>query len=64
MTKEVAMKIDEYDKRFKGGFPSIPLCLSRPSDEVIKIIDDCLTQGKNVYELGYLPDPKTTKAIY
>lgn len=45
--------IDEYNKVFEDGFPSIPL-LSRPEKEVIEICERCITEKKDVYELGYL----------
>lgn len=45
-------KIKEYDKRF-GGFPTM-IFIGYEDDEIIKIIDDCLKQEKDVYEAGYL----------
>lgn len=45
-------KIKEYDKRF-GGFPTM-IFRGYEDDEIIKIIDDCLKQEKDVYEAGYL----------
>ncbi len=50
--EELGNLIYEYDKKFEGGFPSIPLC-GNP-DKAIKIIKDCLDKGKDVYEMGYL----------
>ncbi|MCI1654976.1 MAG: hypothetical protein LKI32_07250 [Lachnospiraceae bacterium] len=45
-------KIKEYDERF-DGFPTIAFS-SYTDSEVIKIIDDCLKRGKDVYDAGYL----------
>ncbi len=50
--EELGNLIYEYNKKFKGGFPSIPLC-GNP-DEAIKIIKDCLAKEKDVYDAGYL----------
>jgi hypothetical protein len=49
-------KMKEYTKRFNDGFPTIPLAWSRSDAELIKIIDECLAKGKDVYELGYVED--------
>ena len=45
-------KIKEYNERF-GGFPTIVFS-SYEDSEVVKIIDDCLKRGKDVYDAGYL----------
>lgn len=45
-------KIEEYDKKF-GGFPTMAF-VSCEKEEIIKIIDDCLKKGKDVYDAGYL----------
>lgn len=49
-------KMNEYDKKFNESFPTYPLLMEKTEDEVIKIIDECLTKNKDVYELGYLED--------
>ena len=49
-------KMKEYTKKFEDGFPLSPLGWGRSDDELIKIIDHCLAEGKDVYELGYLED--------
>lgn len=46
--------IDKYDDVFPDGFPTIPLARGRSKEEVAEIIDNCIKQGKDVYELGYL----------
>ncbi len=50
--EELGNLMFEYERKFKEGFPTIPLC--RNPDEAIKIIKDCLAKGKDVYEMGYL----------
>lgn len=45
--------IEAYNKKFKDGFPTIPL-LSRPQKEVIEIVESCIKNNKDVYEMGYL----------
>ena len=49
-------KMKEYTERFDDGFPMIPLKWGRSDKEVVAIIDRCLKEGKDVYELGYLKD--------
>ena len=49
-------KLDAYAEKFGDGFPMMPLAWGRTDDEVIEIIDDCLSNGKDVYELGYVED--------
>lgn len=46
---------DAYNKRFPEGFPAVPL-LDNGDEWCIKIIDRCLKEGKDVYEMGYLKD--------
>ena len=49
-------KLSAYTMKFNDGFPMMPLGWGRSDDEIIEIIDRCLTEGKDVYELGYLED--------
>ena len=48
-----------------GGkaFPTIPLLRTYSAEENIKIIKRCLAENKDVYELGYLPDPSLPENI-
>lgn len=48
--------LKKYRKKFGEGFPMIPLKWGRTDSEVIEIIENCLTQGKDVYELGLVSD--------
>lgn len=53
MFKNENEAVDAYNKVFEDGFPSIPL-LSRPKKEVINIVETCIKEKKDVYEMGYL----------
>lgn len=53
MFKNENQAIEEYNKVFEDGFPSIPL-LSRPEKEIIEMVETCITEKKDVYEMGYL----------
>lgn len=54
MDEVVNAKMEKYAKKFGDGFPTIPLARGRSDQEVIMIIDECLSKGKDVYELGYV----------
>lgn len=45
--------VKAYNEKFEDAFPSIPL-LSRPEKEVIEIVESCINNNKDVYEMGYL----------
>lgn len=47
-------KLEEYRVMFKEGFPMIPLKWGRTDEQVIEIINRCIKEGKDVYELGYV----------
>lgn len=47
-------KMIAYVEAFGDSFPTIPLAWSRSDEELIDIIDECLEQSKDVYELGYV----------
>ena len=52
--EEQVKAIDENERAFSDNFPADPLAVSRPPEEVISIIRECLEKKKDVYELGYL----------
>lgn len=62
MTDELEKMLEEYDKHF-SSFPTIPLLRTYSAEENIKIIKRCLAENKDVYELGYLPDPSLPENI-
>lgn len=45
-------KMQEYRDAFGEGFPMIPLGWGRTEDEIIEVIDKCLEEKKDVYEMG------------
>lgn len=51
-------KLDEalelYEKKFDDSFPTIPLLLQKSDEEVIEIINKCINEDKDVYDMGYL----------
>ena len=49
-------KLDAYAKQFGDGFPMMPVAWGRTEEEVIEIIDECISKGKDVYELGYVEE--------
>ncbi|WP_317396438.1 hypothetical protein [Faecalicoccus pleomorphus] len=53
MLKDENEAIKKYNKFFEDGFPSIPL-LSRPEKEIIEMVETCIEENKDVYEMGYL----------
>ncbi len=62
MTDELEKMLEKYDNHFPS-FPTIPLLMDNSEEEVIKIIKRCLAENKDVYELGYLPDPSLPENI-
>ena len=48
--------INEYEKLFGDQFPTYPLMLARTEEQVIETINDCIENGKDVYQMGYLED--------
>ncbi len=54
MKKEVETAIKLYDATFEDAFPTIPLLRRMPDDKVIEMINKCVAEGKDVYEMGYL----------
>jgi len=53
-SEECLKSLKQYNDMFEGGFPTIPLALSRTDKEIIEIIDRCISEKKDVYDLGYL----------
>ena len=49
-------KLNEYEKLFVDQFPTYPLMLARTEEQVIETINDCIENGKDVYQMGYLED--------
>ena len=43
-----------YEKTFDDSFPTIPLLMGNSEDEVVEIINRCVSAKKDVYDMGYL----------
>lgn len=52
--KELDKALELYEKTFDDSFPTIPLLMDKSKTEVVKIINKCISEGKDVYDLGYL----------
>lgn len=54
-SKELEDKITEYNDFFgeDNDFPVFAICRGKKENTVIAIIDTCLKQKKDVYELGF-----------
>lgn len=48
-------KLNEYEKLF-GDFPTYPLMLTRTEEQAIEMINSCIKNGKDVYQMGYMED--------
>jgi len=45
--------LDKYYEKFGEALPTYQIAMTRTDDEVIAIIEECISKGKDVYELGY-----------
>lgn len=45
--------LELYEKTFDDSFPTIPMSGKSP-DEIIEIINKCVSEKKDVYDMGYL----------
>lgn len=43
-----------YEKTFDDSFPTIPLIMENSDEKVIEIINNCISNKKDVYDMGYL----------
>ena len=50
------VKLDQYINMFGEGFPMYQLGRGRTEEEIIDIIDRCLKEKKDAYELGLVTD--------
>lgn len=48
--------LQKYIKAFGEGFPMYQLGRGRTDDEIIEIIRDCLSEGKDAYQRGLVTD--------
>lgn len=52
--QELLNALNQYENFFGNGFPTIPLMRGRTEKEIIAIIERCIEEEKDVYELGYV----------
>lgn len=50
---ELNKALEIYEQTFGDSFPMIPLMGKKPS-EVVDIINKCVSEKKDVYDMGYL----------
>lgn len=53
MNEKLQKALERYKKKFNDDFPTIPFD-SQGDEEIIDIIDECIEENKDVYDLGYL----------
>lgn len=53
MTKLEAA-LDNYEKTFDDSFPTIPLLMENSDEKVVEIINNCISENKDVYDMSYL----------
>lgn len=51
---EIDKAIELYEKTFDDSFPTIPVLTDKFKAEVVEIINKCISEGKDVYDMGYL----------
>lgn len=50
---EFEKALELYEKTFDDIFPMFSM-MGKPKDEVIEIINKCVSENKDVYDMGYL----------
>lgn len=64
-TNKMEEKLDalmmDYTKTFGEGFPSFQVFRGRETQECIDIVEKCLRERKDAYELGYTTDEEGIK---
>lgn len=53
MNEKLQKALERYKEKFNDDFPTIPF-ESQEDEEIIGIIDECIEENKDVYDLGYL----------
>lgn len=49
-------KMTEYDNMFEDGLPTEPLSSKYNESEMVEIMDRCIKERKDVFELGYITE--------
>lgn len=50
---ELDSALELYEKTFDDSFPMFSM-IGTPPNEVVKIINTCISEKKDVYDMGYL----------
>lgn len=50
--------LEKYYEKFGESVPMIPVAWGRTEKELCEIIEKCLKEGKDVYQLGYAKEDK------
>lgn len=53
MNEKLQKALERYKEKLNDDFPTIPF-ESQEDEEIIDIIDECIEENKDVYDLGYL----------
>lgn len=53
MGDKLLQALDLYEKAFGDSFPTIPMS-GRTEEEIIDMINKCVSEKKDVYDMGYL----------
>ena len=53
MGDKLLQALDLYEKAFDDSFPTIPMS-GRTEEEIIDMINKCVSEKKDVYDMGYL----------
>lgn len=54
MSEKLKKAYEKYKKKFNDDFPTIPLAESMSEEEIMAMIDECISNNKDVYDMGYL----------
>ena len=54
MSEKLQKAYELYKTTFNDDFPTIPLAESLTDTEIIEMINECVEENKDVYDLGYL----------
>ena len=61
LQEEVTKALGAYRDTFESSFPIIGYVGTR--EDLLRCVDDCISQGKDVYELGYMTDPEEEPGV-
>ena len=54
MSEKLIKALEDYENKFKDGFPTVPLLSKYEESEIIDMISKCIAENKDVYDMGYL----------